>query len=568
MHCTFNDWCLSFGARRGGRDGTFCGVPRHHTARRRRSGELLSPPSTTTHAHQYNTLNVRGQPPEARHHRADWQGTAEHGKEFSDRRIARQGEAIESWATTSRCAPRWATSSTCREGPGRGYPQGLRAAKYVVIEKKDRLLKELKNASKKAETVYLAPDPDREGEFIAWSLKKMLGLRKPRRAVFNEITKRAVQDAIAHTREIDENLFNAQQARRVLDRLVGYKISPLLWRRVQSGTSAGRVQSVALRLICASARPRFAPSCPKNTGPSPRRWPSSARSRPSRRHSSAARVRRGRRRRADRRRWRAETRHRAKKCQGRQIRAGEERRASASTSEDEAKAVLAELEGATYTVLTVRQRDVRRQPFLPYTTSTLQQDASVRLRFKPKRTMSLAQQLYEGIELGDAGHQGLITYMRTDSTRVSAEAQTAVKEYIAQRSPRSTSARAAPPRPRRACRTPTRRSAPRMSADARGRQLVSLRRPVQALSTDLAPLRGLVHGARRLRHRARRHRRHDFSSAPLAPRSSSPASIASGRVRTMATRCRRSSRASSLICARFSPDSTSRSRRRASPRPA
>src|SRR5271165_1306952 len=124
------------------------------------------------------------------------------------------------------------------------------APRYEVIEKKDRLIKELKDASKLADTVYLAPDPDREGEFIAWSLKKMLGLRHPRRAVFNEITKHAVQDAIDHTREIDENLFNAQQARRVLDRLVGYKISPLLWRRVQSGTSAGRVQSVAVRLIC------------------------------------------------------------------------------------------------------------------------------------------------------------------------------------------------------------------------------------------------------------------------------------------------------------------------------
>src|SRR5262245_18072692 len=124
------------------------------------------------------------------------------------------------------------------------------APDYVVIEKKDHLIKELKDASKKAEDVYLAPDPDREGEFIAWSLKKMLGLRAPHRAVFNEITRRAVQDAIAHPRGIDENLFNAQQARRVLDRLVGYKISPLLWRRVQRGTSAGRVQSVAVRLIC------------------------------------------------------------------------------------------------------------------------------------------------------------------------------------------------------------------------------------------------------------------------------------------------------------------------------
>src|SRR5579872_5991865 len=124
------------------------------------------------------------------------------------------------------------------------------APKYEVIEKKGHLIKDLKAASKKADTVYLAPDPDREGEFIAWSLKQQLGLRAPKRAVFNEITRHAVRDAIDHPRTIDENLLNAQQARRVLDRLVGYKISPLLWRRLQKGTSAGRVQSVALRLIC------------------------------------------------------------------------------------------------------------------------------------------------------------------------------------------------------------------------------------------------------------------------------------------------------------------------------
>src|SRR6266581_2557707 len=124
------------------------------------------------------------------------------------------------------------------------------APQYEVIEKKDKLIDELKAASRRAEEVFLAPDPDREGEFIAWSLKNTLGLRNPRRAVFNEITKGAVQEAIRKPRDIDEDLFNAQQARRVLDRLVGYKISPLLWRRIQSGTSAGRVQSVALRLVC------------------------------------------------------------------------------------------------------------------------------------------------------------------------------------------------------------------------------------------------------------------------------------------------------------------------------
>src|SRR4030081_1465052 len=124
------------------------------------------------------------------------------------------------------------------------------APQYEVIEKKDKLIDDLKAASKRADEVYLAPDPDREEEFIAWSLKHMLELQNPRRAVFHEITRSAVQDAIKKPRKINEDLFNAQQARRVLDRLVGYKISPLLWRRIQSGTSAGRVQSVALHLIC------------------------------------------------------------------------------------------------------------------------------------------------------------------------------------------------------------------------------------------------------------------------------------------------------------------------------
>src|SRR6266566_4216919 len=124
------------------------------------------------------------------------------------------------------------------------------APQYEVIEKKDKLIDELRAATKRADEVFLAPDPDREGEFIAWSLQNVLELQNPHRAVFHEITKKAVQDAIKKPRQINEDLFNAQQARRVLDRLVGYKISPLLWRRIQSGTSAGRVQSVALRLIC------------------------------------------------------------------------------------------------------------------------------------------------------------------------------------------------------------------------------------------------------------------------------------------------------------------------------
>jgi len=301
---------------------------------------------------------------------------------------------------------------------------------YVVIEKKDKLLAELKKASRSAQTVYLAPDPDREGEFIAWSLKEMLGLRKPRRAVFNEITRRAVQDAIAQTRDIDEDLFNAQQARRVLDRLVGYKISPLLWRRVQSGTSAGRVQSVALRIICdreAEIR-AFVPE---------EYWTIAATLSKAKEHDTFTAMLIGRQGSKEVAESDAETEgSEQQNSQNNQNNQNGENSQNGRAgririeSEEQAQAILRELHGAAYTVLSVRQRDVRRQPFLPYTTSTLQQDASVRLRFKPKRTMSIAQGLYEGIELGDAGHQGLITYMRTDSTRISEEAQAAVRQYI------------------------------------------------------------------------------------------------------------------------------------------
>src|SRR5579859_5760252 len=313
--------------------------------------------------------------------------------------------------------------------------------KYEVIEKKDGLIRQLKDASKKAETVYLAPDPDREGEFIAWSLKKMLGLRKPRRAVFNEITKGAVRDAIAQPREIDENLFNAQQARRVLDRLVGYKISPLLWRRVQRGTSAGRVQSVALRLICAR-------EAEVRAFVSEEYWTIAATLSKTGQTATFDAQLLGRRGSAEIAGDDGDTAAPGEQNEpGGNAAAATDNANNAKTgkngngragririqSEEQAKAILRELEGAAYAVARVEQKDVRRQPFLPYTTSTLQQDASVRLHLKPKRTMSLAQQLYEGIELGGAGHQGLITYMRTDSTRISNEAQAAVKDYIGQR---------------------------------------------------------------------------------------------------------------------------------------
>ncbi|HTI13236.1 MAG TPA: type I DNA topoisomerase [Dictyobacter sp.] len=303
------------------------------------------------------------------------------------------------------------------------------APKYEIIEKKDKLIDELKAASKKADEIYLAPDPDREGEFIAWSLKNILGLQNPRRAVFHEITKRAVQDAIKKPRQINEDLFNAQQARRVLDRLVGYKISPLLWRRIQSGTSAGRVQSVALRVICdreAEIR-AFVPeeywsiTATLSKHAHAERFEATLISRLAD-FSSAANddaVSMG----ED---SGAEGGQQAGGARSTKVEKGRIK----ISSQEEAEAILRELQGATYSVLKYDEREQRRQAPLPYTTSTMQQDASSRLYFKPKKTMSLAQQLYEGMELGERGQQGLITYMRTDSTRISEEAQGRVKAYI------------------------------------------------------------------------------------------------------------------------------------------
>ncbi len=302
---------------------------------------------------------------------------------------------------------------------------------YEIIEKKDKLINELKAASRRADEIFLAPDPDREGEFIAWSLKETLGLKHPRRAVFNEITRGAVQQAISKPRDINEDLYNAQQARRVLDRLVGYKISPLLWRRIQSGTSAGRVQSVALRLICdreAEIRAFV----------SEEYWTITALlSKQGQQERFEANL-------VARLKDIAEFSSEEKSSEDEEQAAGSPEAQNGTkklraekgrikiSSQAEASAILTELQGAVYTVLKVEEKEQRRQPNPPYTTSTMQQEASSRLFFKPKRTMSLAQELYEGIELGARGHQGLITYMRTDSTRVSDEAKAKVKAYIAQ----------------------------------------------------------------------------------------------------------------------------------------
>src|SRR5260370_10727541 len=260
-------------------------------------------------------------------------------------------------------------------------------AKYEVIEKKDRLIDELKAASRRADEVFLAPDPDREGEFIAWSLKETLGLKNPRRAVFNEITKGAVQQAINKPRDINEDLFNAQQARRVLDRLVGYKISPLLWRRIQSGTSAGRVQSVALRLICdrESEIRAFIPE---------EYWSITAllSKQGAAERFEASLVTRlkdiaefNREENAPEGEEQGEVNAQSEQSEGQngakpvQMSRGRIK----ITSKEEADTILADLKGAAYTVLKVEEKEQRRQPNLPYTTSTMQQDASSRLYFKP-----------------------------------------------------------------------------------------------------------------------------------------------------------------------------------------
>src|SRR5919198_1233506 len=265
------------------------------------------------------------------------------------------------------------------------------ARKLVIVE-----------SPSKAKTIKKFLGPDFEGEAISWHLANVLDLPQPRRAIFNEITSTAVQQGIAAPREIDPNLVNAQQARRILDRLVGYKISPILWRKVLGNTSAGRVQSVALRLICEREKEirAFVPE---------EYWTVTARLSP-----------RGRQRKAF-----------EAKLVGR-LQDGATTKLD-PRSEAEAQALAGELRAAAFVVGTVTHKTQRRQPPAPYTTSTLQQDASSRLRFSPKKTMTVAQELYEGVDLGERGMQGLLTYIRTDSTRVADEAAAAAQELITSR---------------------------------------------------------------------------------------------------------------------------------------
>ncbi|MFA6665561.1 MAG: type I DNA topoisomerase [Armatimonadota bacterium] len=264
--------------------------------------------------------------------------------------------------------------------------------KYVSIPERRTVLSHLKKAVSGAKQVYLATDPDREGEAIAWHLEQALKIKDAKRIEFNEITKSAVKDALDHPREVNEDLVDAQQARRVLDRLVGYKLSPLLWSKVKKGLSAGRVQSVAVRLVCDRERQILA-FVPEEY------WSVTARLAKDDKTFSAKLIEKA----------------------GKKIKLG---------VEADAKRVLAELEGASYTVSGVKEREQKRNPAAPFITSTLQQEASRKLGFSNKKTMSVAQTLYEGVGLGSEGSVGLITYMRTDSTRVAGEAVSQAREFI------------------------------------------------------------------------------------------------------------------------------------------
>ena len=273
--------------------------------------------------------------------------------------------------------------------------------RYEVIEGKKKLIAELKQTAKKVEEVYLAADPDREGEAICHHLQEVLGNGKkggPRffRVMFNEITKKAIDKAFEKPGQVDANLVDAQQARRVLDRLVGYKISPLLWDKVRRGLSAGRVQTVALRVVVEREREIRAFV--------PREY------------------------------WTIDADLHARKAPILSARLSRMNDQPAEVaSQQEADDVLAQVEGADYIVKSVGTREKKRNPVAPFITSTLQQESSRKLRFSVKRTMMLAQRLYEGVEIGKEGAVGLITYMRTDSTRVSDDAIRDVRDYIAER---------------------------------------------------------------------------------------------------------------------------------------
>jgi len=276
--------------------------------------------------------------------------------------------------------------------------EGGFAPEYVPVENKEKLIDELRSAANSAQTVYLATDPDREGEAISWHLKELLELpeEKTRRVTFNEITQRVVRESIANPRAIDYDLVDAQQARRVLDRIVGYQLSPLLWKKVRRGLSAGRVQSVATRLVV-DRENEIRAFIPKEY------WslevqleligkPGSFKAR-----------------------YHGDTKKRELE------------------NEEQVSAVIRDITGKEFTVTNVKRADKKRSAAPPFTTSTLQQEASRKLNMTPKRTMAIAQQLYEGVDVAGEGTLGLITYMRTDSLRLSDEAMASAADFICSR---------------------------------------------------------------------------------------------------------------------------------------
>ena len=267
---------------------------------------------------------------------------------------------------------------------------------YIPVKDKKDLIDELKKESKKAPVVYLATDPDREGEAISWHLKELLGLsdEKAKRVTFNEITKKVVTESIQHPRGIDQDLVDAQQARRVLDRLVGYQISPLLWKKVKRGLSAGRVQSVATRMVVDREDEI-------RSFQSEEYWVLDAfLKRKPEENSFRTRF------------------------------YGTTEKKQELHNEDEVNAIRAAVEKAPFSVHSVKRTEKQRSPAPPFITSTLQQEASRRLNMTPRRTMSVAQQLYEGVEIAGRGSIGLISYMRTDSLRLSDEAVASARNYI------------------------------------------------------------------------------------------------------------------------------------------
>ena len=274
------------------------------------------------------------------------------------------------------------------------------APDFHVIQGKKKVVDELKKAAKGKENIYLASDPDREGEAIAWHIADQVGKSRKRvhRVLINEITKKAVQEAIANPQELDRNKFDAQVARRILDRLVGYQISPLLWKKVRRGLSAGRVQSVAVRLVCEREREIRAFEAQEY-------WSLTALLEGQVPPAFRARLTQWQGQKIDPKKFRLE-------------------------NETRVQEIIRSLHGASWVIGEVEKKERRRYPAPPFVTSKLQQEAARKLGFQPRRTMQIAQHLYEGVELGAEGSVGLITYMRTDSTRVSNDALSAVRGFV------------------------------------------------------------------------------------------------------------------------------------------